>query len=118
MNKLHDIKRYYRVIDNSLFMVTGKLDYDRLTLAITQLAIAINEFDDDNDDMWSIGEYGSCDLASFIVGAYWHFTEWHSGQWSKGYEALSALGRIFSPNMSMPEPDNEAYIALNDMAGQ
>ena len=57
-------------------------------------------------------------LMDLIVGAYWHYTEWHSGQWSKGYAALSALGRIYSPNMETVDPDNMAYQGLNRLAAE
>jgi len=115
-NELHNIERYFRVIDNSLFMTTGNLDYDRITDAIIKLSSAITEYDGDTESMWYIGEYGSCDLASLIVGAYWHYAEWHAGQWSKGYAALSAVGQVFDPGMSSVEYDNQAYLQLEDMA--
>ena len=114
--QLRHIRRLYNVIDNSLFTTTGQLDYGRITDGIIELANSVHNYDGDNDDLWSIGEMGICDLSDFIIGAYWHYTEWHAGQWSKGYEALSALGQVFSPGMSDPEPDNEAYASLNDMA--
>ena len=78
MTSLHSIKRLYSVIDNSLFTINGKLDYDRITAATIALAVAVHEYEGDNDDMWYIGEYGACDLASFIVGAYWHYSDCHN----------------------------------------
>ena len=124
MNRLNNINRLFRVIDNSLFMTTGNLNYDRITDAIISLARAIDnydsdQYDDESDKLWAIGEYGACGLADLIVGAYWHYSEWHAGQWSKGYAALSALGRIFTPNMSSLDSDSpefEAYQALESMA--
>ena len=118
MTRLTNIKRYYRVIDNSLFMAAGTLDYARVTDAIIKLSNTVHDYDGENDDMWYIGEFGSCCLDDFIVGAYWHFAEWHGGQWSKGYEALSALGQVFRPGMSGSESDNEAYLALATMASR
>ena len=117
MSTLASIKRLYHVIDSSVFMTTGNLDYGRITHAITVLANAVHEYKGDNDDLWYIGEFHSCCLADFIVGAYWHYGEWHGGQWSDSYAALSALGTVFDPCMTNIERDNEAYKALNDMAG-
>ena len=118
MTELHNVKRVFNVIDNSLFMITGKLDYDRVTDAIIKLADMVHRFplSVDGYELWDIGEHRSCCLADLIVGAYWHYTEWHGGQSSQGYHALSALDRVFTPNMSMCEDDNEAYQALNQMA--
>lgn len=115
---LSSIKRLYNVIGQSVFMTTGNLDYDRVTDAIIDLANAVDNFElsDDGYKLWDIGEGGACCLSEFIVGAYWHYSEWHGGQWSKGYEALSALGQVFNPGMSSVEDENEAYISLNDMA--
>ena len=114
--KLNNIKRYFCVVDNALFTINGKLGYDRVSDAIIALANAVHEYDGDNNDMWSIGEFGECSLDNLIVGAYWHYTEWHAGQWSKGYAALCALGQVFSPGMTGPEDDNSAYMLLNEMA--
>jgi len=116
MTQLANIKRYYRVIDNSLFMITGNLDYDRITDAMIALANAVHDFEGDTDDIWCIGEGGSCCLSDLIIGAYRHYAEWHAGQWSKGYAALSSLGQIFNPGMTYPETNNEAYLALESMA--
>ena len=116
MATLSSIKRLYRAIDASVFCTTGKLDYDRVTDAVIKLADVVDTYEGDYDDIWYIGEYGACTLSDFIVGAYWHYTEWHAGQWSKGYAALSALGQVFNPGMSMPEEDNPAYFWLETMA--
>jgi len=117
---VHNIERLYKVIDSSVFTVTGTLDYDRVTDAIIELANAVHSYDFDPDsdgyEIWDIGEFGACSLSEFIVGAYWHYSEWHAGQWSNGYAALSALGQVFSPGMSSSEDDNEAYTGLNAMA--
>jgi len=116
MSDLNNITRYFDVINNSLFLTNGVLGYDRITDAIIALSNTIAGYDGDTEEIWWIGESGNCCLSDLIVGAYWHYTEWHSGQWSKGYAALSALGYIFNPGMTYPETDNEAYIMLNDMA--
>jgi hypothetical protein len=72
----------------------------------------------DSDELWSIGECGSCSLPDLIEGAYWHYSEWCGGQWSPEYAAQCAIGRVFSPGMSSVENDNPAYMALNEMAAE
>lgn len=72
-------------------------------------------------DVWHIGESYEFDLSALIVGAYWHYTEWHGGQSSLEYRTLSALGQIFKPGMTTgPEEGGElyAYEALEDLAKQ
>jgi len=120
MTTLSSIKRLYRAIDASVFCTTGNLDYSRVTDAVIVLANSVNDFpmSDDGFEIWNIGESGNCYLSDFIVGAYWHYTEWHAGQCSKGYAALSALGQVFSPGMSSVETDTPAYEMLNTMAEQ
>ena len=117
---LSSINRIYRAIDAAVFCTNGNLDYDRVTDAVIVLANSVHDFpmSDDGYEVWDIGEFGSCCLSDFIIGAYWHYTEWHAGQWSNGYAALSALGQVFSPGMSSVETDNPAYEMLNTMAEQ
>ena len=120
----HNIERLYNVIDCSLFRINGSLDYDRITDAIISLANTVHNYDGDTENIWyTIGEGGECSLGDLIVGAYWHYTEWHGGQWSKGYQALSALGQVFNPGMTSIEseiadesPAVAAYEQLNSMA--
>ncbi len=116
MSQLNNIKRLHSVIDASLFRITGKLDYARLTDASIALANAVHAFNGDSDELWSIGEFDACSLSDFIVGAYWHFTEWHAGMRSPSYAALCALGQVFNPGMTSVETDNETYRALNELA--
>ena len=117
MNAIKNMERVHNVIENSLFMVTGKLDYDRVTDAIIVLANLVHGTDD--DEVWTIGEHGNCDLTGLLIGAYWHYTYSHTGQASKGYAALSALGLVYRPGMaSGPEEGSteaDAFASLNDM---
>lgn len=115
---MKNINRLFTVIDNSLSRVTGKLDYTRITQAITKLANRIQAYDGETESIWYIGENGEYTLDDLIVGAYWHYTEWHGGQWSEEYAALSALGQVFNPGMTSCEPDNMAYQALNELVGK
>ena len=56
-----------------------------------------------------------------IVGAYWFMADYHGGQSSKEYEALSVLGRVYKPGCSSG-PENESteqdvYEALEEKSG-
>ena len=117
---ISNIKKLYDLIEKSVFTTTGTLDYDQVTDAIISLANAVHGYPGDNDDLWYMEGQYTC-LADFIPGAYWHYSEWHAGQWSNGYEALSALGSVFSPGMSSLDddsPETGTYVALNTMAEQ
>lgn len=110
-----NIERLFNVIDKSLFFITGTLDYERITDALIVLSNELINTETD-ESIWYLGECGNCMLGDLIEGAYWHFTEWHSGQFSKGYAALSALGQIFDPGMSCSDEDNTCYQSLNELA--
>jgi len=116
-SNIRNISRLYRVCEKSITMTTGTLNYDRVVDGIIKLADSVRLYDGESDELWYLeGIWGSLD--DFIIGAYWHFTEWHSGQASKGYQALSVLGQIYTPNMEMPDEDNIYYSTLDDMAGE
>lgn len=114
--KTININRLFNTVNNSLFMTTGKLDYSRITDAIIKLSNEVIDFEGEGGDIWYIGEGGNCCLMDLITGAYWHYTEWHGGQYSKGYAALSVLGQIYSPNMEDVDIQNDAYTSLHHMA--
>ena len=108
--------RYLAVIDHNLGNINGTMDYFRITECIIRLADYLAE-NETSEETWWLGEHGYLNgMDNIIVGAFWHYTEWHGGKWSQGYRALSALGRVFEPNMSLPEPDNDTYQLLNDLA--
>ena len=93
------------MIERTLFYVDPPLSYKRIHLALRALVTAVQSTDDDS--LWYIGEGGSCDLASLIVGAYWFCAENHSGQASQEYLTLCRLGEVFSPGRtSGPEPES------------
>jgi len=113
---IHQIKRVHNLIYSNLCTINGTLDYDRLTDAFILLANMIEEYDgEDNDELWAIGEF-TFNLPDMLVGAYWHFTEWHAGQASKSYQALCAIGQVYSPNMETVDEDNMIYQYLNSEA--
>lgn len=132
MRELRRIRRLYAVIARSLYTIEGRLGYERITEAVNRLAWAVHTLDTvgdgcgsdyDDEALWSIGEHDAVSLPDFIVGAYWHYCDWHGGQSSPEYAALCALGRIFEPGMSSIEseradgsPACQAYDALDAMA--
>jgi hypothetical protein len=106
-------KALFNVVNHNLATINGTMGYDRITDTIIGLANAVHN---DPEPDWYIGEGGEFCLDDLIIGAYWHFTEWHAGQYSKGYAALCALGQVFNPGMSTVEDENAAYTLLNDLA--
>lgn len=102
-----------------VFTINQTDDYLEITDKIIKLAALIIETETD-ESTWSIGESGEACLPDFIVGAFWHYSEWHGGQGSQGYLALSRLGEIFSPGMtSTPEEgdsEHSTYDQLNQLA--
>lgn len=124
MATISSIKRLNGVIGNSLFLISGDIGYSRTTDAIIAIANAINDYKGDTEDWCYIGESSHCCLSDLIVGAYWHYTEWHEGMTSKTYAALCALGEIYSTGMTSIDSEREdgsnavfAYDMLEDMAG-
>ncbi len=114
-----NIERVFNVAVHNLYTIDGSMDYSRITETITRLSNLITDSETDESTWWMGGD-SYVGLADLIAGAYWHFTEWHAGQSSQGYEALCALGEVFNPGMSGLDEDNfsekETYDLLNDMA--
>lgn len=106
---------FHHIANSSLFRLDGpEID---LCDALIDLCDAIKGDDDENK--WSLGEFGECSLDSLLIGAYWALTEWHGGQASPEYAALCAIGSIFSPGMTCPpesddEPEYWPYVAINN----
>lgn len=123
-NHIPKIRALHRAIEANLFHRNPepRLSYTRLTHAIDLLARLVSDCpkSDDGYEIWNIGEHSGCTVDCLIVGAYWHYTEWHSGQSSIEYRTLSNLGDVFSPGMTRgPEPDsseNDVYRALDSIA--
>lgn len=115
MATIKNISSLFDVINNSLFRTTGTLDYGRVTDAIIALSNAIAAFEGETESIWYIGECGDCTLDDLLFGAFWHYTEYHSGQGSKEYAALSALGYLVNSGMSCGDDENVAYQMLNEM---
>lgn len=113
------IEETFNKISDSIFRINPPATYAELPALFIQLCEQIKE-QPDTESLLSLGECGECDIASLIVGAYWHFTEWHAGQYSDSYAALCALGSIFQPGYTDgPEPESSeqyAYESLNQLA--
>jgi len=108
-NHLPKIRALHSAIEKTLFTIEPIFTYNRLTQAIDLLARLVHDYPGESDELWAIGEFGHCSLDSLIVAAYWHYSNWHNGQSSDSYTALSALGQVFKPGMTS-EPlrgDNE-----------
>lgn len=112
---MNTIEKLYSIAHHNIGTINGTMSYDRITDTLIKLANVLSDSDTD-ESTWYIGECGYFSLSDLIVGAYWHYTEWHGGQFSKGYAALSALGQVFQPNMEMPDDENIAYQLLNELA--
>jgi hypothetical protein len=110
----HNIERVLNVISHNLCTINGTMDYSRITESITRLANIVMDSETTEETWWIESPY--IGLTDLITGAYWHYTEWHGGQSSPEYAALCALGRVYTPNMETPEPENEAYQLLEEMA--
>jgi len=120
MVQFKNIIRLYNVAYKSIFTINGTLDYSRVTDTIIKLVNMVAETETDEFTLTDIGEHNEACLADLIIGAFWHYTEWHGGQSSKGYAALSSLGCIYWPNMETgTEPEtgeHSAYTMLNELA--
>ena len=112
---MRNIERLYNTITRNLCQVDGTLDYRRTTQAIIRLCDVINNTET-SEETWWIDNHSGIALDTLITGAYWHYTEWHAGQASLSYLALSALGSIYAPGYGCCEEDNEAYQYLEQVA--
>jgi len=111
-NSIKNINRLYNAAYNSIFTINGGLSYDRVTDCLISLAEMVQETETGEFTLQEIGEFNEACLADLIIGAFWHFTEWHGGQNSKGYRAYSAISCLYSPGMQPgPEPDTGEYSA-------
>lgn len=124
---LANIEKLYEQIEKSIFTIEPVFNYSELALKFVELSQAIKNFDGKTEEWIYLGEGNFCSLDDMIIGAYWHFTNWHAGQSSDSYLALSSLGEVFDPGMSMPpsdEPEDgeenecsaDCYRLMNKMA--
>lgn len=78
-----------------------QLTYDQIVETFINLALEIDK-----------STSGHCfsdveSLADLIEAGYFHFMDWHAGQWSQEYQALCIIGRIFQPGHNQNEPCDE-----------
>lgn len=110
-----NIERLRGVVAKAITQTNSTLDYSRTVAAIERLANVVSETETD-ENVWYLGEF-CCPLDSILVGAYWHLTEWHGGQWSDTYRALCAVGEIFQPGCtSGPEPESSETDVYEQLA--
>jgi hypothetical protein len=119
MVTISSLERLRYLLDCNINRYTGKLSYPRVIKALEALGNAIAQYEGDNDDWRYLGD---CEISidAFIVGGYWHLTEWHGGQASDSYRAMCSLGQVYSPGMeSGVEPESmegDVYRLLDEMA--
>lgn len=117
---LHAIDQLANEIDSMLHTTAPikPMDYAEITQAFIALANSVEFYpvpeNGDTSELWYLGEHNTAPLADLITGAYWHYTEWHAGQDSLSYAALSALGQVYTPNMATLDEDNYAEKATYD----
>lgn len=120
---LEAITYLHDMVENSLFMISATVsDYNGTIELLQRLAELADEWeseDDDNSDLWAVGEYGHASLDNLMIGVYWFCTEYHSGQNSAEYALLSAVGSFFSPGMSSgPEDETSEKDVFNAMVSK
>ena len=114
-NTYKNIKRLHRVITDTVCTTQGKLSYERVQDALIKLCEVINSADELDEAVWYIGSGAEAALDDVIIGAFWHFTEWHDGK--KGYQTLSALGQVYSPGCETgPEPETGGVFVFDELA--
>jgi hypothetical protein len=69
-------------------------DYQGYMDSLIALCENIDSTPEDTLDYW-YDEYSLWDL---IDASYFHFCEYHEGQYSRSYEALSALSKVYKPS--------------------
>ena len=116
---MNTIQEKYKTISDSIFNTDAPLAYDDLHHKIIELVDLIKEVDDEDTDLlWSVGEYDACNISDFIVGAYWHYADWHEGQTSETYLALCALGSVYSPGLTTIESEEGAARECYELMGE
>lgn len=114
---INDIESTFKAVHQTIGNPEQYLD---VTEQLILLANQVGSFEGEGEEIWYIGEGLEFGITDLLIGAFWHFSEWHGGQQSLSYCALSALGSVFSPNMSEPpaedEPEHYPFQALGEMA--
>jgi hypothetical protein len=69
-------------------------DYQTYMSSLIALCENIDSTPDIRYDYW----YEEYSLSDLIDASYFHFAEYHEGQHSRSYEALSALSKVYKPS--------------------
>lgn len=111
-----NLNQLHHDIVKSIYNVDPVFSYDDIHQKVIDLCNIISE---EEETEWMHSEL-DVSLDSLIVGAFWHYTEWHRGQHDITYAALSQLGTIFSPGMTAgcdeDSPEEEVYQLLEQFA--
>ncbi len=106
---------YNKIIQSGMFRLSGP--EINLPEAIIALCEEI-EKEDSESDWHYLGEgYEAC-AGDMLVGFYWALTEWHGGQSSIEYQALSAIGKIFNPGCTSGLEADSGEKTAYDMADE
>ena len=115
------IQRLLNILEKNITQINPTLDYNRVVRALELLGRAVKNYSGDNDDWIYLNEF-TYGVDAFIVGGYWHLTEWHGGQASDTYRAMCSLYTVFSPGMTNgPEPESceeDIYKLLDQLANE
>ena len=104
---------YNSIMGSSVFRTDGPtID---LCQSLIDLAAAVKA---EEETAWHMGEGSEATLDCLFIGAFWALSEWHAGQWSPEYAALSALGGIFSPGCTCPPTEEEPEYSAYELIGQ
>ena len=75
-------------------------EYEWVTKSITSLALDLREGGPDTEELWSEStthpSYGEYTLADLIVGAYWHYADYHGGQDRRGTGSIGTQPDLFA----------------------
>lgn len=103
----------FETLFNNILAAADNGDYDKTTRGMILLADQLTEHE--SIGTWlDIGEFGEFTLADLVVGGYWFYTDYHGGQASPEYRALSSLAGVYSPGMTHG-PDSPGEIAAYEM---
>ena len=103
----------FETLFNNILAAADSGDYHKTTCGMILLADQLSEHE--SISTWlDIGEFGEFTLADLVVGGFWFYTDYHGGQASPEYRALSSLGGVYSPGMTHG-PDTEGELAAYQM---
>lgn len=113
---IQKIEKLHKEITDSIMTINPVYTYDELPAKIIELCNVINETETD-ESVWYIGEHTEAMLSDLLIGAFWHYTEHHTGQFSDGYGVYCAISTIFSPGMTDgPEDGSQEQDVYDQLA--